>query len=220
MRQVNLLQERSRRRRAPACACASPTMRSAASRPTAACSTACARPVATCTSSARSGSAPATSASVVSTAATTARCSIIDGRIGHDGGVNLGDPWASEEVGGLGFLDDMIQIEGPAARAMREIVPGDLPRSHTRARARRRSRHRRVRVGSSRVRVLANDSRRTATADRTRIHPSDPDGARAHHDHEQLLHPAAASCVRRWRRQCGAVSTCACSCRSRATCRW
>src|SRR5262245_26192808 len=46
---------------------------------------------------------------------------IVDGRVGMTGGVNLGDPWAAESAGGLGFRDDMIQIEGPAARPMRSI---------------------------------------------------------------------------------------------------
>ena len=46
---------------------------------------------------------------------------IVDGRIGITGGVNIGDPWAAESEGGLGFRDDMIRIEGPAVRAMRTI---------------------------------------------------------------------------------------------------
>jgi cardiolipin synthase len=47
---------------------------------------------------------------------------IVDGRIGFTGGVNLADPWAPEAEGGLAFRDDMVQIEGPAVTAMREIL--------------------------------------------------------------------------------------------------
>jgi cardiolipin synthase A/B len=46
---------------------------------------------------------------------------IVDGRVGITGGVNLGDPWAPESEGGLGFRDDMIRIEGPGVVAMRAI---------------------------------------------------------------------------------------------------
>lgn len=84
---------------------------------------------------------------------------VIDGRIGQTGGVNLGDPWASEQVGGLGFRDDMIAIEGPAARAMRAIFFGTF-RGRTRERALTDAVGNDDPVGSSRVRVLANDRRR------------------------------------------------------------
>jgi cardiolipin synthase len=46
---------------------------------------------------------------------------VVDGRVGMTGGVNLGDPWAALEDGGLGFRDDMIRVEGPAVAQMREI---------------------------------------------------------------------------------------------------
>lgn len=46
---------------------------------------------------------------------------VIDGLLGFTGGVNFGDPWASEASGGQGFRDDAIAIEGPAVRVMRAI---------------------------------------------------------------------------------------------------
>ncbi|MFW5921334.1 MAG: phospholipase D-like domain-containing protein, partial [Polyangiales bacterium] len=46
---------------------------------------------------------------------------VVDGRICFTGGINFGDPWASIEDGGEGWRDDMIRVEGPAARQMREI---------------------------------------------------------------------------------------------------
>jgi cardiolipin synthase A/B len=82
---------------------------------------------------------------------------IADGRIGMTGGVNLGDAWASHRDGGLGFRDDMISIEGPAARVMREIFFGTF-RGPTRDVAVAAQVGSDEPVGSSRVRVLANDS--------------------------------------------------------------
>jgi cardiolipin synthase len=84
---------------------------------------------------------------------------VIDGFLGQTGGVNLGDPWASERDGGLGFRDDMISIEGPAARAMRAIFLATF-RGRTRATALADALGENEPIGSSRVRVLVNDKRR------------------------------------------------------------
>ncbi|MCO4764429.1 MAG: cardiolipin synthase ClsB, partial [Myxococcales bacterium] len=46
---------------------------------------------------------------------------VVDGHTALAGGVNLGDEWASTEAGGEGWRDDVIQIEGPAALALREV---------------------------------------------------------------------------------------------------
>ena len=43
---------------------------------------------------------------------------VVDRRVGFTGGVNLGDEWAPESVGGGGWRDDTIRIEGPAAEQM------------------------------------------------------------------------------------------------------
>jgi cardiolipin synthase len=83
---------------------------------------------------------------------------IVDGRIGFTGGVNLGDSWAPESEGGLGFRDDMVRIEGPAAGAMRTLFLGTF-----RGDAREAVLDANLScppMGRSRVRVLANDSRR------------------------------------------------------------
>lgn len=82
---------------------------------------------------------------------------IVDGRVGMTGGVNLGDAWAAEADGGLGFRDDMILIEGPAARAMREIFL-DAFRGPLRDAALAADLGSHEPAGNSRVRVLANDS--------------------------------------------------------------
>jgi cardiolipin synthase len=47
---------------------------------------------------------------------------VVDDRIGFTGGINLGDNWAPEEEGGRDYRDDMVRIEGPAARALGELV--------------------------------------------------------------------------------------------------
>jgi cardiolipin synthase len=46
---------------------------------------------------------------------------VVDGHVGFTGGVNIGDPWASNAEGGGNWRDDMIRIEGPAAGAMRDV---------------------------------------------------------------------------------------------------
>ncbi|MCA9580496.1 MAG: cardiolipin synthase B, partial [Myxococcales bacterium] len=46
---------------------------------------------------------------------------VVDGRVGMTGGVNLGDPWAPEEEGGAGWRDDMMLVEGPAAKDLRDV---------------------------------------------------------------------------------------------------
>ena len=46
---------------------------------------------------------------------------VVDRRVGFTGGVNLGDEWAPESVGGGGWRDDTIRIEGPAAEQMCDI---------------------------------------------------------------------------------------------------
>jgi cardiolipin synthase len=83
---------------------------------------------------------------------------VIDGRIGFTGGVNLGDPWAAVEHGGYGFRDDMIEVEGPAARAMRAVMLGTYRGPHrVEALAEPLGSH--APVGKSVVQVLANDFR-------------------------------------------------------------
>jgi cardiolipin synthase len=49
---------------------------------------------------------------------------IVDGRIGFTGGINLADPWLSEEDEGGGWRDDMVRIEGPAVRGFVECFRG------------------------------------------------------------------------------------------------
>lgn len=44
---------------------------------------------------------------------------IVDRQVGFVGGLNLGDPWAPESMGGQNFRDDMVQIEGPAVERLR-----------------------------------------------------------------------------------------------------
>jgi cardiolipin synthase len=81
---------------------------------------------------------------------------VVDGCVGMTGGVNLGNPWAPESAGGLGFRDDMIRIEGPAVHAMREIFLGTF-RGQVRERALAAELGAAQAAGSARVRVLAND---------------------------------------------------------------
>lgn len=83
---------------------------------------------------------------------------IIDGCVGFTGGVNLGDAWAPESEGGLGFRDDMVRIEGPAAGAMRTLFLGTF-RGEGREAVLAHDLSCEPR-GTSRVRMLANDSRR------------------------------------------------------------
>jgi len=46
---------------------------------------------------------------------------VVDGRVLFVGGVNIGDPWAPVSQGGQGWRDDMIRVEGPAARQGRAV---------------------------------------------------------------------------------------------------
>jgi len=46
---------------------------------------------------------------------------VVDRQVGFTGGVNLGNEWAPESVGGAGWRDDTIRIEGPAAEQMCDI---------------------------------------------------------------------------------------------------
>lgn len=83
---------------------------------------------------------------------------IVDGRIAITGGLNLGDPWAPESEGGLGFRDDMIRIEGPAVQAMRTIFLGTyLGAQRAEALAARLGSDQPV--GTCSVRVLTNQPR-------------------------------------------------------------
>jgi cardiolipin synthase len=83
---------------------------------------------------------------------------IVDGRIGMTGGLNLGDPWAPEREGGLGFRDDMIKIQGPAVMAMRAIFLGTYAGRHrNEALAARLGSD--EPVGTCNVRVLTNQAR-------------------------------------------------------------
>lgn len=92
---------------------------------------------------------------------------IIDGRLGFTGGVNLGDPWAPLDAGGLGFRDDMIAIEGPAVASMRDIFLATF-RGTRRASARVEPLASRTSTGASAVRVLSNNRwRRRRLIERT-----------------------------------------------------
>jgi cardiolipin synthase len=78
---------------------------------------------------------------------------IVDGQLGMTGGVNLADPWAPVAQGGGGFRDNLIKVEGPAVTQMRAIFASTwrsaLPHMPPPAA-----------VGSTAVRVLANDRRK------------------------------------------------------------
>lgn len=81
---------------------------------------------------------------------------LIDGCVAFTGGLNLGDAWAPASQGGGGFRDDMVRVEGPAVRVMRNIFVhayrGDRARElHTASLPEAEA------CGSSRVRVIAND---------------------------------------------------------------
>jgi cardiolipin synthase len=47
---------------------------------------------------------------------------VVDDRVAFTGGINLGDYWAPEEDGGADYRDDMVRVEGPAARALGDLV--------------------------------------------------------------------------------------------------
>jgi cardiolipin synthase A/B len=92
---------------------------------------------------------------------------IVDGKFGFTGGVNIGDPWAPLEAGGLGFRDDMISIEGPAVATMRSIFL-DTFRGPTRVTARSDRLAHDQPAGSSPVMVLSNHGwRRRRLIERT-----------------------------------------------------
>ena len=46
---------------------------------------------------------------------------VCDGKVGFTGGINIGMPWAPVEEGGGGFRDDMVRVEGHAARELRAV---------------------------------------------------------------------------------------------------
>jgi cardiolipin synthase len=46
---------------------------------------------------------------------------VVDRQVGFTGGVNLGDEWAPSDLGGGGWRDDTIGIEGPAVEQMGDI---------------------------------------------------------------------------------------------------
>jgi cardiolipin synthase len=92
---------------------------------------------------------------------------IVDGKIGFTGGVNIGDPWAPVEAGGLGFRDDMISIEGPAVSTMRSIFLQTF-RGPKRAAARADRLGDGKAMGNSPVMVLSNNGwRRRRLIERT-----------------------------------------------------
>ncbi len=96
---------------------------------------------------------------------------VVDGSVGMTGGVNLGDPWAAVEDGGLGFRDDMIRVEGPAVAQMRDIFLSAWQRPSSQLKPRWKVTSRRnapartplppstvpPSCGETRVLVLAND---------------------------------------------------------------
>jgi cardiolipin synthase len=43
---------------------------------------------------------------------------VVDGRVGFTGGINLADYWLPREVGGAGWRDDMVRIDGPAVQGL------------------------------------------------------------------------------------------------------
>lgn len=92
---------------------------------------------------------------------------IVDGCVGFTGGVNLGDPWAPVDRGGLGFRDDMIRIEGPSVASMREIFFATF-RGASRGQALDDAPPVHASVGGSAVRVLSNNRwRRRRLIERT-----------------------------------------------------
>jgi cardiolipin synthase len=46
---------------------------------------------------------------------------VVDRQVGFTGGVNLGDEWAPTDLGGGGWRDDTIRIEGPAVEQMHQV---------------------------------------------------------------------------------------------------
>jgi cardiolipin synthase len=46
---------------------------------------------------------------------------VVDGRVGVTGGINLARPWLAREVGGDGFRDDMILVDGPVTQELRTL---------------------------------------------------------------------------------------------------
>ncbi len=84
---------------------------------------------------------------------------VVDRRVGFTGGVNLGDEWAPKSVGGAGWRDDTIRIEGPAAEQMCDIFDYGWRRILEPATAAKPRFRPPVDAGDgkgSRVRVLAN----------------------------------------------------------------
>ncbi|MEZ4226870.1 MAG: phospholipase D-like domain-containing protein [Polyangiaceae bacterium] len=45
---------------------------------------------------------------------------VVDEHVGFTGGINLADQWLDRAEGGGGFRDDMVRVEGPAARGLWE----------------------------------------------------------------------------------------------------
>jgi cardiolipin synthase len=95
---------------------------------------------------------------------------IVDGQLGFTGGVNIGDPWAPQEAGGLGFRDDMISIEGPAAAIMRGIFLTTFRGEQRKGALAQRLGHAQP-VGATTLRVLSNHGwRRRRLIERTYLH--------------------------------------------------
>jgi cardiolipin synthase len=46
---------------------------------------------------------------------------VCDTEVGFTGGLNIGRPWAPREQGGEGWRDDMVEVQGPAARELRAL---------------------------------------------------------------------------------------------------
>jgi cardiolipin synthase len=88
---------------------------------------------------------------------------VVDGEIGFTGGVNIGDPWLPVEEGGAGWRDDIVRVEGPAARGLVTCMlsawrrAGGPPLSRTR----RSDPTPRVDTAGHRVRVLGESYFRT-----------------------------------------------------------
>jgi cardiolipin synthase len=53
---------------------------------------------------------------------------VVDAVVGITGGLNLGDPWAPREEGGLGFRDDAIEVVGSAAQELRALFYRTFPK--------------------------------------------------------------------------------------------
>ena len=83
---------------------------------------------------------------------------VVDGRVAFTGGVNFADPWAPQSVGGQGFRDDVVALEGPIVREVRALFLRSFA-GPLRQAALADPLGSNEPKGESRVRVLTNDRR-------------------------------------------------------------